>query len=153
MTSIDLTESKNEELQHEESESTSGEGVMTSLVITVVLALTVLSYRDWFFFVPIVGNGLNVISVLQVFSAIGWVSLILVPPFMIWQQRGFAGVRKVIFLASALLWPVATILIAFATYITLGKFYLDYLKDSPIFLFMDLLAPGYYLMYWRSNRN
>ena len=151
MTSTELTD--NDFLEDDRTEAASGEGVMTSLVITVVLALTVLSYRDWFFFVPIVGNGLNVISVLQVFSAIGWVSLILVPPFMIWQHRGFVGARKVIFLASALLWPMATILIAFAPYATLGKVYLDYLKDSPIFLFMDLLAPGYYLMYWRTNRH
>ncbi len=129
------------------------DGIITSLVISAVLALVVLSYRDWFFFVPILSNGLNAISVIQIFSTVGWVSLILIPPFMIYQERGFAGSRGAVFLGSALLWPLATVLIALVTFATFGKFYLDYLAQSPIFFFMDILAPAYYVLFWRSRRD
>ena len=46
------------------------------------------------------------------------------------------------------MWPIATTVIKISTYITFKVWIIDYLKEYPIFIVMDLVAPILYLLLW-----
>lgn len=124
-----------------------------SLMVSVVLLLTVLSFPSYFFFIPGVPDGFTIFSFMQLFSAAGWFLLIVVPPLMFGFSHisTWGHVRSTIFLISVLLWTASTVLIQVVTLALYGEVWLEYLLVYPIFLFMSLGAPVLYVIMWSQG--
>jgi hypothetical protein len=124
-----------------------------SQLVSIVLILIVVSFKDYFFFVPDFSTGITVISVCQIFSSIGWVFLICIPPILISRTTVWDKEASRNFLVSVLLWPVATTLIKIFTFITYKVWVVQYLFNYPIFFFMDFIVPILYIILWLKMRD
>ncbi len=111
-----------------------------------------LSFRDYFFFVPSFSGPNPVIAYAQVLVALGWVSLVILPPFALrnWSQIGRLG--PIFLLTGALLWPVSTLLIKILNLAIYGNPSVGYLQKHPIFFLMEYGIPALYLYIAREKR-
>ncbi len=123
-----------------------------SVLTSIYLVFIVLSFRDYFFFVPNFSRPYPVIAFVQVLTALGWISLITLPPLalLIWSRLGRHG--STILLIGALIWPLSTLTIK-ALYLSFyGNPYVGYMGDHPLFLLMEYGIPALYLYIWRQKR-
>lgn len=119
-----------------------------SLAVSLVLSLLVLSFKKYFLFIPNFGLNSFALPLLQIFSGIGWIILILFPPFYFRYIN--SKIDKKFLLISILIWPVATFLIKIALFVQTGSWFLSYLSAYPIFIFMEILAPAIYIWIYRN---
>lgn len=121
-----------------------------SLIISAVILLTVLSFPEYFFFIPGVPDGFTIFSFMQVFSTLGWVSLILTPPLMLGFSNlaNWGKVRSSLFLVGVTLWTAATLIVQIITLALYGEVWLEYMIVYPIFFFMSVIAPAIYITIW-----
>lgn len=122
-----------------------------SLLLSVVVFLTILSFPHFFFFLPNFSGGNALLASVQSLSQLGWIVFIFVPPFLVMQIREKKALNKRLFFISVLLWPISTLIIKLVLLVQTKNLFLDYLTSFPIFLFLEFLAPAVYLyLYFRS---
>ena len=122
-----------------------------SILISVYTFFIVISFRDYFFFIPNFARPHSIIAFVQVLTAAGWILLIILPPFALsrWPNLGKFG--PIILLIGALTWPISTILIKLLNLMFYGNRYMGYLGDHPLFILLEYLIPAFYIYIWRRK--
>jgi hypothetical protein len=116
----------------------------TSLALSVLTFLVVLSFPNYFLYVPF-QDGMSLFSALGFFALLGWVSLVVLPPVF------FAGAAKwrlgktVGFIAAVSLYTLSTVGVKVASLVSIGTFYADYLIIYPILIFIEWILPAFYI--------
>lgn len=112
---------------------------------SLVTALVVLSFRDYFLFVPF-ANGFNYLSFLGALSELGWILLIAVPPMLLSNKDAkWTSGRKWFFIFVSSLWTIATVLIKIFGLVTTGQLWANYLVVYPVMFFVEWILPLYYV--------
>lgn len=127
--------------------------VVTSVLTSIYISFIVLSFREYFFFIPNFSRPYPVIAFVQVLTALGWISLIVLPPLALlnWSRWGRHG--STMLLIGALVWPLSTLTIK-ALYLSFyGNPFIGYMGDHPLFLLMEYAIPGLYLCIWKVKRS
>jgi hypothetical protein len=124
-----------------------------SALTSIYILFIVLSFREYFFFIPNFSRPYPIIAFVQVLTALGWISLIALPPIalMNWSRLGRFG--PILLLVGALIWPVSTLMIK-ALYLSFyGNPFIGYIGDHPLFLLMEYGIPALYLYIWKQKRS
>ena len=121
---------------------------MLSVMTSTYLFFTVISFRNYFFFTPNFARPEKLIAFTQVITTIGWVALILIPPFLLRNSQRWGKFSSITFLASSLIWPVSTLTIKLLNMIYFGTPYVGYLNAHPLFLLMEFAVPAFYISLW-----
>jgi hypothetical protein len=119
-----------------------------SLVISIYLFFTVISFRNYFFFIPNFDRQEKLIAFMQVMTTIGWISLILLPPILLRRRQQWSKFSSLAFLLSSLIWPASTMSIKILNFIHFGSPYVGYLNAHPLFLLMEFAVPAFYIYLW-----
>ncbi len=119
-----------------------------SFITSMYLFFTVISFRSYFFFTPNFSRPEKLIAFTQVITSIGWAALIFIPPLLLKKSQGWGKFTSLMFLASALIWPVSTLTIKLLNLIYFGTPYVGYLGDHPLFLLMEFAVPAFYISLW-----
>ena len=122
-----------------------------SLAASVVTLFIILSFQRYFFYIPF-QNGFDVLSTFGFTAILGWVSLVVAPPLLLWKSETWTKQKNVIFLISVLLWTASTVGIKIYTLSTVGQVFAEYLVLYPVLFFMEWLLPGYYFLLARTLR-
>jgi len=127
--------------------------LMLSFFTSLYTFFIVLSFREYFFFIPDFSRPHPEIAYVQVFTALGWIFLILLPPLALvnWSKWG-KGAPKLILL-GALLWPLSTLTIKALNFLHYGDPFVGYLGEHPLFLVMEYGIPILYLYIWKQKRS
>jgi hypothetical protein len=124
-----------------------------SVLTSIYILFIVLSFREYFFFIPNFSRPYPVIAYVQVLTAIGWIFLILLPPIALLKRSSWSRGASMLILIGALLWPFSTLTIK-ALYLSIyGNPFIGYLGDHPLFLLMEYGIPALYLYIWRKKRS
>ena len=123
-----------------------------SWTTSAFLILVVLSFRQFFFFVPNFSRPEVVIAVVQIFYAFGWILLIFVTPLLLFRARLGEKSFSALFLLSVLLWPISTVTIKLLNWYYFGKPNVEYWLAYPVFIFMEVVVPIGYLLYWVKSK-
>ena len=121
---------------------------LLSFITSIYLFFTVISFRSYFFFTPNFSRPEKLIAFTQVITSIGWVALISVPPLLLRKSQWWGKLSSLMFLASALIWPVSTLMIKLLNLIYFGTLYVGYLSAHPVFLLMEFAVPAFYIYLW-----
>ncbi len=124
-----------------------------SVLTSIYIIFIVLSFREYFFFIPNFSRPYPVIAFVQVLTTLGWISLIILPPLALlnWPRLGRYGSSILLF--GALIWQFSTLTIK-ALYLTFyANPFIGYLGDHPLFLLMEYGIPTLYLYIWRHKRS
>lgn len=136
-----------------EKNSVSGTNfVVVSALTSIYTVFIVLSFREYFFFIPNFSRPYPIIAFVQVLTALGWISLIVLPPLALlnWSRLGRFG--PALLLVGALIWPASTLMIK-ALYLSFyGNPFIGYIGDHPLFLLMEYGIPALYIYIWRQKR-
>jgi hypothetical protein len=117
-----------------------------SLYASVVSVLIVLSFKDYFLFVPF-SNGVDFLSVMGAFSLLGWVSLVVAPPLLLSNQAArWTSSKKWLLVAAASLWTFSTLLIKIYGLAVTGQLWANYLIVYPVLIFFEWVLPVYYVL-------
>ena len=120
-----------------------------SLVISVALALQILTFPTFFFLNPF-SNSLSVfLTVAQIATVVGWIVILLVPPVLVALRKRLGKYFTVYLSIAALVWPAALLIVRFAVLSLTGDPAINYLFNYPIFIFSDIVVP---VIYWRMAR-
>ncbi len=115
-----------------------------SLILSVVVFFTILSFQNYFFLTPF-KNGFNVLSVLQFLLVIGWILLIFAPPFF-FRDNGEWSIRKLyLFYAAVVVYLISVTGIKIYTASAFGEVYTEYLFATPILFCLEWVLPGFYI--------
>ena len=124
-----------------------------SILCSIFSAFIVLSFREYFFFIPNFSRPYPVIALVQGLTAIGWISLITLPPLALLNWSRLDRFGSAMLLIGALVWPFSTLLIKVLNLIFYGNPFIGYLGDHPLFLLMEYAIPGLYLYIWLVKRS
>jgi hypothetical protein len=126
---------------------------MLSFFTSLYTLFIVLSFREYFFFIPDFSRPHPEIAFVQVFTALGWIFLIVLPPLALtnWSKWNRGAPRLI--LLGALLWPLSTLTIKALNLFHFGNPYVGYLGEHPLFLVMEYGIPALYLYIWRQKRS
>jgi hypothetical protein len=120
-----------------------------SLVISVALALQILTFPTFFFLNPF-SNSLSVfLTVAQIATVVGWIVILVVPPVLVALRKRLGKYFTVYLSIAALVWPAALLIVRFAVLSLTGDPAINYLFNYPIFIFSDIVVP---VIYWRMAR-
>jgi hypothetical protein len=120
-------------------------------IFSIVLLLMTLTFIGFFFANPF-GSGFTFLGLIQAISTLGWISLIVVPPFVLYPRKDANPAKSVWFLIATLLWPASVLAIRITLLVQSGNPYLGYLVQYPLFLFSDIFVPVVYILIWRGSR-
>jgi hypothetical protein len=123
-----------------------------SLITSVFLFLVVLSFREYFFFLPNFSRPQKLIALTQIFTTMGWILLIVAPPILLNKSQRLSRFNSLLFLLSALIWPISTLTIKVLNYYYFESMFLDYLGNHPVFLLFEYVVPAIYVYMWRNAR-
>jgi hypothetical protein len=124
-----------------------------SFLTSIYVLFIVLSFREYFFFIPTFTRPHPVIAYVQVLTAIGWVLLILLPPLALLKRSSWSRGASWLILISALVWPISTLIIKVLNFFFYGNPFVGYLGDHPLFLLMEYGIPALYLYIWKRKRS
>jgi hypothetical protein len=124
-----------------------------SILTSIYILFIVLSFREYFFFIPNFSRPYPVIAYVQVLTAIGWIFLILLPPFALLKRSTWSRSASSLILIGALIWPFSTLVIKVLNLAYYGNPFIGYLGDHPLFLLMEYGIPGLYLYIWKRKRS
>lgn len=127
--------------------------VNQSILTSIYIIFIVISFREYFFFIPNFSRPHSIIAYIQVLTAVGWIILIILPPLALLKWRDSGGLGSLLILIGALTWPISTILIKILNFAFYGNPYLGYMRDRPLFVLMEYLIPGFYLYVWKVKRS
>lgn len=116
-----------------------------SVIASVVTALTVLSFPQYFLLVPF-ANGVTILSSLGFATTIGLVTLIVLPPLFLLGKDSWSMAKTLIFVFSVSLFTLSTAIIKIYTLVTMGTIWADYLIVYPILFFIEWLLPTLYVI-------
>ena len=117
-----------------------------SVSASLVVVLTALSLKSYFFFVPF-ETGFNFLSLMAALTLVGWILLVLAPPLLLisspskWTSR-----RTVLLIVSATVWTFATSAIKIYGLVVTGRLWADYLALYPIMIFVEWILPAFYVL-------
>jgi hypothetical protein len=123
-----------------------------SLLTSIYLLFIVLSFREYFFFLPNFSRPQTLIALTQIFTTIGWIALIVAPPILLRKSQVMGRSRSLLFLASVLIWPLSTMAIKVLNYYYFDAPYIDYLGVHPLFILFEYVIPAVYVFMWRKSR-
>lgn len=126
---------------------------MLSFLTALYTLFIVLSFREYFFFVPDFSRPHPEIAFVQVFTALGWIFLIVLPPLALANWSKWSRGAPMLILLGALLWPLSTLTIKALNLFHYGNPYVGYLGEHPLFLVMEYGIPALYLYIWRKKRS
>ena len=121
------------------------DALTASVIASVVTALTVLSFPQYFLVAPF-ASGVNLLSSLGFVSTIGILTLIVVPPLFLARQDSWSTAKGLTFVFSVTLFTVSTALIKLYTLLTMGRVWAEYLFAYPILFFIEWLIPIFYVI-------
>ena len=119
--------------------------VLTSTAISVTCLLVVLSFKQYFFYVPFL-NGVTTYSAITAIALVGWIALITVPPFMLRNTDGWSGIKHYVFLGIVSLWTIGTLAVKIYTLINFGTIWANYLVVYPVLALPEWLVPIFYVV-------
>jgi hypothetical protein len=119
--------------------------VKPSVALAIIMALAILSFRQYFFYVPF-ANGFNAISFLGFCALIGWLALLLMPPTLLSMTKTWSTAKSVLLMISVLVYPVSTTFVKIYTLSTYGKIWAQYLALYPILAFIEFVVPAFYII-------
>lgn len=118
---------------------------LISGVITVVILATVLSFPQFFLFIPFDG-GLNFLAFMGFLTLLGWIGLAVIPPIvLLGRAETLSRFGAVLLAVSVLIYPLSTSTIKIYGLATTGQFWGQYLFTYPILLALEWLLPIFYL--------
>lgn len=123
------------------------QGLRDSLIGSGVVVLTALSLKNYFFFLPF-ENGFGFLSWMAALTLFGWIALVTVPPvilFLEWFNPRWTWIRAASLMATATIWTLSTVIIKIYGLAVSGEFWVGYLFDTPIMVFVEWILPGYYI--------
>jgi hypothetical protein len=124
-----------------------------SVLTSIYIVFIILSFREYFFFIPNFSRPYPVIAFVQVLTALGWISLIALPPLALLNWSRLGRLSSTMLLIGALVWPLSTLTIK-ALYLSFyGNPFIGYIGDHPLFLLMEYGIPALYLYIWRHKRS
>ena len=123
-----------------------------SLLTSIYLLFIVLSFREYFFFLPNFSRPQTLIALTQIFTTIGWIALIVAPPVLLRKSQVMGRAKSLLFLASVLIWPLSTMIIKALNYFYFDAPYIDYLGVHPLFILFEYVIPAVYVFMWRKSR-
>jgi hypothetical protein len=123
-----------------------------SLLTSIYLLFIVLSFREYFFFLPNFSRPQTLIALTQIFTTIGWIALIVAPPTLLRKSQVMGRAKSLLFLASVLIWPLSTMIIKVLNYYYFDAPYIDYLGVHPLFILFEYVIPAVYVFMWRKSR-
>jgi hypothetical protein len=123
-----------------------------SLLTSIYLLFIVLSFREYFFFLPNFSRPQTLIALTQIFTTIGWIALIVAPPTLLRKSQVMGRAKSLLFLASVLIWPLSTMTIKVLNYYYFDAPYIDYLGVHPLFILFEYVIPAVYVFMWRKSR-
>jgi hypothetical protein len=126
---------------------------MLSFFTSVYILFIVLSFRDYFFFVPDFSRPYPEIAFVQVFTALGWIFLIVLPPLALANWSSWSKGAPRLILLGALLWPLSTLTIKALNLVHYENAFVGYLGEHPLFLVMEFGVPALYLYIWKVKRS
>jgi hypothetical protein len=126
---------------------------LLSVFTSIYVLFIVLSFREYFFFVPDFSRPYPEIAFVQVFTALGWIFLIVLPPLALAKWSSWRKGAPRLFLLGALLWPLSTLTIKGLYLLHYGNPLIGYLGVHPIFLMMEYGIPALYLYIWKVKRS
>jgi hypothetical protein len=126
---------------------------MLSFFTSLYTLFIVLSFREYFFFVPDFSRPHPEIAFVQVFTALGWIFLIVLPPLALANWSKWTRGAPRLILLGALLWPLSTLTIKALNLFHYGNPYVGYLGEHPLFLVMEYGIPALYMYIWRKKRS
>ena len=124
-----------------------------SVFTSIYILFIVLSFREYFFFVPDFSRPYPEIAFVQVFTALGWIFLILLPPLALANWSSWSKGAPRLILLGALLWPLSTLTIKGLYFVHYGNPSVGYLREHPLFLLMEYGIPALYLYIWKVKRS
>jgi hypothetical protein len=124
-----------------------------SILTSIYIVFIVLSFREYFFFTPNFSRPYPVIAFVQLLTALGWISLIALPPLALLNWPRLGRHASSMLLIGALVWPLSTLAIKGLNLWFYGNPFIGYLGDHPIFLLMEYGFPALYLYVWRQKRS
>lgn len=116
-----------------------------SVLSSVFVVGVLLTFPNYFFFMPF-QNGFNALTLLQLLTILGWISLLVTPLVMfrseemLWSKNRFY-----IFTILVSLWTISTLLIKIYNYANFGTWFADYLWVYKIFIVFEWLLPAFYI--------
>lgn len=123
-----------------------------SLLTSIYTAFIILSFREFFFFMPNFSRPYPVIAFVQIVTAIGWIALIVLPPYVLTNWSRLGRFAQPLLLAGALIWPISTLIIK-GLYLTFyGNPFIGYLGEHPLFFLMEYGIPAMYLYILKEKR-
>lgn len=123
-----------------------------SILTSIYLAFIIVSFRDFFFFVPNFSRPYPVIAFVQIITTLGWIALIVIPPYVLTNWSRLGRFAQPLLLAGALIWPISTLIIK-GLYLTFyGNPFIGYLGEHPLFLLMEYGIPAMYLYILKEKR-
>lgn len=115
-----------------------------SCVISLVILATVLSFPQYFIYVPFT-NGLNTLSFLGFFALLGWTLLMIVPPLALNPKIKIWRVSHTfLLLVAVLIYPVSTLGVKIVGLVSLQQFWIQYLITYPILFVVEWIFPLIY---------
>lgn len=115
-----------------------------SLIFSALIFLIALSFPTFFFITPNKTNSL--LAIIQVFYIIGWVSLVAVPPTLLFIFRDVNKAVRLLLMVAVLIFPASAIADHVALIVLEGNPYLEYLIKYPILLVANLIIPTIYVI-------
>ncbi len=127
-----------------------------SLMGSLVTALAILTYQNYFLFVPF-ANGISVLSFLASLTILGWVSLLIAPPLILARgmdkgqtnavssKSEWTGRETLNLIVLGTLWTSTTLAIKVYGLVVSGSLWAGYLLTYPILIFVEWLLPGFYV--------
>ena len=127
--------------------------IVVSALTSIYTVSIVLSFREYFFFIPNFSREYPVIAFVQMLTALGWISLILLPPIALLNWSRLGRLAPLLLVVGAIIWPISTLMIKVLYLLFYGNPYIGYLGDHPLFLLMEYGIPALYLYIWRTKRS
>ena len=125
------------------SRESNASNLKLSLILSTALFLVTLTFKSYFYFVPFQA-GVNLFSILQALTIIGWISLIAAPPLFFASDYRWTRNKFYLFMVSVLLWTGTTLIIKINTLISFGQIWTGYLTTYPVMIFFEWIAPLIY---------
>jgi hypothetical protein len=126
------------------SKSRSVNHLQLSILISVSLFLTTLTFRAYFYYTPFT-TGVDLLSFLQFLTICGWVLLVAAPPLFFASEYKWTVGKYWGFLVSVTLWTVSTFLIKIYTLVSIGIINYQYLTSFPILIYLEWIVPALYV--------
>lgn len=117
---------------------------VVSSMLSLISITVILSFRDFFFFVPLAG-GISFREVFAFISQIGWVLLIITPPLLLRKVEGWSSLKMWLLISASSLYTLATLGIKVNNVMNFGDPFAAYLTTYPSLFFLEWLLPAFYV--------